>query len=285
MSWDPYAALGVSRDASEAEIKSAYRKKAKALHPDLHPGDEAKADQFKRASSAFELLGDTEKRRRYDRGEIDADGNEMMSGFGSGGFTGNPHGASGGFQGDPFEDLLGGIFWRGGGGRRRAGPVKGADVRYRAEVDFLDAVTGASRRFTMADGRTLDVKIPAGLENGQTLRLRSQGQPSPSGGPPGDALLELTVKPHQTLERKGNDLHMALPITLKQAVEGDKVDVETPTGRVSVKIPEGSNTGNKMRLKGRGVQVAPNPGHLYVRLEIVLDDPKDPKLKALVKEL
>jgi DnaJ-class molecular chaperone len=285
LSWDPYAALGVNRDASDAEIKAAYRKKAKALHPDLHPGDTAKADQFKRASAAFDILGDAEKRKRYDRGEIDADGNEIMGGFGNGSGTGSPFGGSGGFQGDPFEDILGGLFGRGGGGRRRAGPVRGQDVRYRAEVDFLDAVTGASRRFTMADGRNLDVKIPAGLEDGQTLRLKSQGGQSPTGGPPGDALLEVSVKPHPHFERRGADLHMALPISLKQAVEGDRVEVDTPTGRVTVKIPEGSNTGQKLRLKGRGVQLSPTPGHLYARLEIVLKDPKDAKLKALVKEL
>lgn len=288
MSWDPYAALGVSRNASADEIKRAYRKKAKELHPDLHPGDAGKAEAFKRASAAFDILGDTAKRARFDRGEIDADGQERMRGFAGGGpgGAGGP-GGPGGFQGDPFEDILDGLFGRGPytGARRRAGPGprRGMDVRYRAEVSFEDAVNGARRRMTMSDGRSLEVQIPAGIETGQVLRLTGQGEPGPGGGPPGDALIEVSVAGSSVFRREGLDLHMSLPISLKQAVEGGEATIEAPSGRVSVKIPDGSNTGRVLRLKGRGVQRSPNPGHLLVRLEIVLSDPKDAALRAFVR--
>lgn len=280
MALDPYNVLGVPRTATEAEIKKAYRAKAKALHPDLHPNDEKKSDEFKRVSAAFEILGDAEKKAKFDRGEIDGDGNPR--GFpGGGGGPGDGYRwdtrGGGAAQGDPFEDILSGMF--GGGGRRRnPGPMKGRDVRYRVEISFEDAVTGARRRMTMADGSALDVNIPAGITSGQVLRLKSQGQPSPTSGPPGDALLEVEVAASPIWTREGNHLRMSVPIDLKKAVLGGNVDVKTPSGTVSLKVPPGSNTGAQLRLKGKGVQASP-PGDLYVRLEIMLADPKDEGLR------
>lgn len=286
MNRDLYNILGVPRTATADEIRKAYRKKAKELHPDLHPDDAAKADGFKEASAAFEILSDPEKRGKYDRGEIDSDGNP--TGFGAGGGAGGFGGAYGGgfnnqtaggssFQGDPFEDILAGMF---GGQRRRPGPRKGADLRYRVDISFEDAVQGAKRQMTMGDGKALNVSIPPGIETGQTLRLKSQGQPSASGGPPGDALLEVYVRPSKVWTRDGSDLRMTVPVPLKTAVLGGSVDVSTPAGSVTLKVPEGSNTGTVLRLRGKGVQIKDKPGHLYARLEIMLEDPKDAGLKA-----
>ena len=271
MSKDLYATLGVSRTSSSDEIRRAYKRKAKDLHPDLHPDDDVKAEKFKAASSAYEILGDEKKRKQYDRGEIDADGNPK-------GFQGDPRGGfhQQGAQGDPFDDILSGMF---GGGRRRPGPRKGADMRYRVEIAFEDAVMGAKREMTMADGRTLSVAIPAGIESGRTMRLKSQGQPSRSSGPPGDALLEVTVRESNVWTRDGKDIRMSVSVPLRTAILGGAIEVATPAGPVTLKVPEGSNTGAVLRLRGKGVQTQGKQGHLYVRLEIVLDDPKDGGLR------
>ncbi len=281
MALDPYSVLGVPRSASEADIKKAYRTKVKALHPDQHPNDAQKAEEFKRVSVAYDILGDTEKKARFDRGEIDGEGNPR--GFAGGGQPGGGFPGGGRWesnasaQGDPFEDILSGMF--GSGGRRRnPGPQKGRDVRYRVEISFEDAVTGARRRMAMADGSALDVNIPPGITSGQMLRLKSQGQPSSYGGAPGDALLEVEVQPSSTWTREGRDLRMTQSADLRTVILGGTIEVRTPSGPVSVKIPPGTNTGAQLRLKGKGVQTSP-PGDLYVRIEIVLSDPKDDGLK------
>lgn len=291
MSSDPYAILGVSKSAGDDEIKRAYRKKAKALHPDLHPGDKAKAEAFKRASSAFDILGNQEKRRQFDRGEIDGEG--QPRGFGGGGGFGGAGGFGGGRRGgfssgqqtDPFEDILSGLFGGGGRGRRGPGPRKGRDVRYRIDVSFADSITGGQRRIKMSDGQALDVNIPAGVESGQTLRLKSQGQTSPYGGPPGDALVEVAVGTHKNWTRDGDDVRMAVPIPLKTAVLGGTVEVDTPSGSLSLKVPEGSNTGAILRLRAKGVQKSGKAGHLYARLEIMLDDAEISELKRILKKM
>lgn len=276
MNRDPYSILGVSRSAGEDEIRKAYRQKAKALHPDLHPGDAVKADTFKQVSAAFDILGDAKKRAQYDRGEIDGDGNPR-------GFAGGGRGPTGGNHGDPFEDILSGMFG-GGRSRRGPGPRKGRDIRYRIDVDFADSVTGARRRMRMSDGQHLDINIPAGVETGQTLRLKSQGETSPYGGPPGDALVEVAIKPHAIWTRDGDDVRMPVGISLKTAVLGGMVEVETPSGPLSLKVPEGSNTGAVLRLRSKGVQRSAKAGHLYARLEVVLDDPKSADLRNFVKK-
>lgn len=278
LSMDPYSILGVARSASDGEIKKAYRQKAKTLHPDQHPGDEAKAEAFKKLSSAYDILGDKVKRGQFDRGEIDGDGQPR-------GFHRAANGGMGGANGDPFEDILSGIFGGGARGRRGPGPRKGRDVRYRVEVDFVDSIMGARRRMKMSDGQSLDISIPPGVETGQTLRLKSQGQASPYGGAPGDALVEVVVKHHKLWTRDGDDVRMAVPISLDTAILGGTVSVETPAGTLNLKVPEGSNTGAILRLRGKGVQRSSKAGHLYARIEIVLDDPKSENMREFASKI
>ncbi|MEY4782506.1 MAG: hypothetical protein RIR41_441, partial [Pseudomonadota bacterium] len=287
MSWDPYAALGVPRASTAEEIRKAYRKLAKELHPDVRPNDSASEERFKRVTAAFNLLTDENLRGRFDRGEIDAEGNERPqfqpgTGFG-GGFAGAAAGARGrGQRGDVFEDLFDGLFSR-GGGSRGFGQQRGEDVRYRMEVDFLDAVNGGKRRVTMSDGRTLDLAIPAGLTSGQTLRLKSQGLPGAGNGPAGDALVEIKVGEHPVFRRDGDDIRMDLKISLAEAVEGGKVPVGTPSGMVTMSVPPGASSGDLLKLRGKGVQTRPTPGDLLVRLMIVLPRKEDPELKEFIR--
>lgn len=284
LSWDPYAALGVPKSSSADDIRKAYRKLAKELHPDVRPNDAASEERFKRVTAAFTLLSDADQRARFDRGEIDADGNErpaFQPGAGFGGFAGAR--ARGGQRGDAFEDLFDGLFSRGGQGARGFGAQRGEDVRYRMEIDFLDAVNGGRRRVPMSDGRALDLTIPAGLNSGQTLRLRGQGLPGANGGPAGDALVEVTVGTHPVFRRDGDDIRMDLKITLAEAVEGGRAPVNTPSGPVSLSIPAGSNSGDLLKLRGKGVQTKPTPGDLLVRLLIVLPRKDDAELREFVK--
>lgn len=289
MSWDPYAALGVPKSSSAEDIRKAYRKLAKELHPDVRPNDKASEERFKRVTAAFNLLTDVTQRGRFDRGEIDADGNErpqFQPGGGFGGFAGAGAGArtrpGAGGRSDVFEDLFDGLFSR-GGGSRGFGQQRGEDVRYRMEVDFLDAVNGGRRRVTMSDGRSLDLAIPAGLNSGQTLRLKGQGLPGAGGGPAGDALVEITVGEHATFKREGDDIRMDLRVSLAEAVEGGRVPVQTPSGAVTLSVPQGSNSGDLLKLRGKGVQTRPTPGDLLVRLLIVLPRKDDPELREFVK--
>ncbi len=280
MSWDPYSALGVPKASSAEDIRKAYRKLAKELHPDVRPNDAASEERFKRVTAAFNLLSDAEQRGRFDRGEIDADGNERPAFQPGGGFAGFG-GARGRGRNESFEDLFDGLFSR--GGSRGFGPQRGEDVRYRMEVDFLDAVNGGRRRVPMSDGKSLDLTIPAGINSGQTLRLRGQGMPGGNGGPPGDALVEVTVGAHPVFRREGDDIRMDLRITLAEAVEGGKAPVQTPSGQVALTIPAGSNSGDLLKLRGKGVQTKPTPGDLIARLLIVLPRKDDAELRDFVK--
>jgi DnaJ-class molecular chaperone len=290
LSWDPYAALGVPKASTAEEIRKAYRKLAKELHPDVRPNDKASAERFKRTTAAFNLLTDETLRARFDRGEIDAEGNErpqFQPGGGFGGFAGASAGpgarARGGNpRGDVFEDLFDGLFSRGGGGRG-FGQQRGEDVRYRMEVDFLDAVNGGKRRVTMSDGRTLDLAIPAGLVSGQTLRLKGQGLPGSGNGPAGDALVEIKVGDHPLFHRDGDDIRMELKISLAEAVEGGKVPVNTPSGMVTMSVPPGASSGDLLKLRGKGVQTRPTPGDLLVKVMIVLPRKEDPELKEFIR--
>ncbi|MBP0444659.1 J domain-containing protein [Roseomonas sp. SSH11] len=289
---DPYQTLGVSRTADAEEIRKAFRRIAKANHPDLNPGDAAAEARFKAANAAHDLLSDPAKRARFDRGEIDASGQEVPprgyyrdhaeadqgaryrgTGAGAdpfGGMGGGWGGAGGGAGLDPedLEEILG--MFRGGG--MDTAPRRGRDARYRLAVDFLDAVNGATRRLNLPDGRDLDVRIPPGLEDGQVLRLRGRGGPGLQGGPDGDALIEVEVRPHPFYARDGRDLRMELPVTLSEAVLGARIPVPTPRGEVMLTIPPRSDAGTQMRLRGRGVAAAGGSpaGDLIVTLRLVL---------------
>lgn len=289
VSWDPYAALGVSRSATADDIRRAYRKLAKELHPDVRPDDKQAEERFKRATAAFNLLSEPAAKARFDRGEIDADGNERMA-FGGGARArqgARAHaGAAAGGPGDPFDlgDIFSDLFGSGVGGMSGArgyARMRGRDIRFNLEIDFLDAVNGARRRISIAEGRTLDVAIPAGVESGQVLRLKNQGGAGAQGGPAGDALVELNVRPHPLFRREGQDIHLDLPISLSEAVEGGKVQAPTPTGPVTLTIPSGSNTGKVLRLKGKGVG---GQGDQFVRLQVVLPEVPDEELKKFVKK-
>jgi DnaJ-class molecular chaperone len=296
MANDPYSELGVARSASADEIRKAFRKLAKELHPDRNPGDKAAEERFKRVSGAFDILGDPEKKAKFDRGEIDADGRETMRGgpFGGGGFQqGSPFGGgrqgpggfSASFEGADFEDILGEVFGRGRGGGRGGGPfqTRGADVRARLEIDLEEAIKGGPKRIAFSDGRTLDVTIPKGAYEGQVLRLKGQGQPGRSGA--GDALVELVLRPHPLYRREGADLHMDLPISVPDAVLGAKVEAPTPEGPVNITVPKGSSSGAVLRLKGRGASdpQSGRRGDLLARLMIVLPE-GDPELEKFAEK-
>jgi DnaJ-class molecular chaperone len=288
LSWDPYAALGVSRSATADDIRRAYRTLAKELHPDVRPSDKSAEERFKRATAAFNLLSDPVTKGRFDRGEIDADGNERAA-FAGARPRQRAHAGAGAAPGagpgpdfdlnDIFSDLFGSGF--GGGASRSYARMRGRDIRFTLEVDFLDAVNGAKRRISISEGRTLDVAIPAGVESGQVLRLKNQGGTGIQGGPAGDALVELKIRPHPYFRREGQDIHMDLNVSLTEAVDGARVQVQTPSGPVTLTIPAGSNTGKVLRLKGKGVGVA---GDQFVRLLVVLPESVDDDLRKFVKK-
>src|ERR1700726_3593740 len=284
---DPYTTLGVKKHATQEEIQIAYRRLAKKLHPDLNPGNKIAEDKFKEVSTAYDLLGDPEKRARFDRGEIDASGTERprrqyyrdfadQDGWST--YT-NTSGFSDSGDYAGAEDILSEIFGR--AGRRR----RGQDVRYHLDLSFLDAINGGKQSIVLPDGATLEVNIPPGTRDGQVLRLKGKGRPGVGDGPPGDALIEISVQPHPYFTRKGDDIYLDLPICLKEAVLGGKVKVPTPSGTVTASVPKWSNTGRVLRLKGRG---APRPdgskGDEYVKLMLMLPQKPDPALEAFVAQ-
>ncbi len=287
MAVDPYTTLGVKKDATQDDIQKAYRRLAKKLHPDLNPGNKIAEDKFKEVSAAYDLLSDSDKRARFDRGEIDASGAErprqqyyrdFADQGGWSAYTSNSGFTDfGEFAGT--EDILSEIFGRQG----RAGRRRGQDVRYHLELSFLDAINGGKQSIVLPDGTTLDVNIPPGTRDGQILRLKGKGRPALGDGPPGDALIEISVLPHPYFTRKGDDIYLDLPISLKEAVLGAKIKVPTPSGAVTVTVPKWSNTGRVLRLKGRGVPRSDgSKGDQYVKLMLMLPEKPDPKLEAFV---
>ncbi len=296
---DPYQVLGVSKTASAAEIKQAFRKLAKEYHPDSRPNDPKVAERFKEISAAHQLLGNAEKRGQYDRGEINADGTPRAPQF-----HGFQHAGGGGGAPFEFEFSSGGARPGGAGGAggpddflseffsgirgagRRAFRSRGEDLKYTLAVSFLDAARGGKERIKLPNGKTLDVAIPAGVKDGQQIRLRGQGGEGSGGGPAGDALVQITVKPHPFFERDGDHIRVSLPISLPEAVLGGKVEVPTIDGNVTMSVPENANSGDKLRLKGKGLPQAGGKGRgdQLVTLQIRLPDGGDRKLRDFVEE-
>jgi DnaJ-class molecular chaperone len=291
---DPYEILGVKRDATQADIRKAYLRLAKKNHPDLHPGDKAAEARFKEISAANDIVGDEKKRAAFDRGEIDASGAQQQprqSERGSyrqhaeagPGFKYERHGANGAgsYQfGHDEQDLFAELF----GARAGRTRMRGSDVGYTLSVEFIDAINGAKKRVGMADGKMLDISIPAGLQDGQTLRLRGQGRPGLGGGEPGDVLVDVHVKPHPVFRREGNNIRAILPVTISEALSGGKVPVPTVSGIVQLSVPKGSNTGAVLRLRGKGVPSPTGNGDHLVELHIVLPDTPDDDLVRMIAE-
>jgi len=282
---NPYEVLGVASTATIDQIKHAYRRLAKKLHPDINPGDKAAEERFKEVNAAYDFLGNAEKRRRFDAGEIDATGAEQRQRPYYRDYAaqddGQSYSSDAGFADfmdgdDPFAEMLRRAH------RSRANQ-RGEDLHYSLPIDFVDSITGANKRLTLPGGGTLDVKIPPGLVDGQVLRLKGKGAPGAGTGGPGDALIEVSVVPDARFMREGDDILLDLPISLAEAVLGGPVRVPTPSGEVSMSVPKGSNTGTVLRLKGKGApRRGGGHGDELVKLKVVLPKPSDPELEAFV---
>jgi DnaJ-class molecular chaperone len=293
---DPYSVLGVSKTASEGEIKAAYRSLAKKMHPDVNPGDKDVDEKFKEISAAYNLLSDKEKKAKYDRGEINPDGSPRYDSafhraYSQSGAGGRAGGGAGGFDfggGGDFEDIFSDLFGRtrrsGGGRTHRPQQPKGNNVQYTVQVSFAEAAKGIPRRITLYDGKSLDVTIPPGTEDGQTLRLRGQGMPGLGGGA-GDAYVTVQVQDDPIFDRDGSDIHVTVPVTIDEAVLGGKIRVPTIDGAVAVSIPPGSNSGSRLRLKGKGVAAGKGGtrGDQIVHLQVVLPDKPDDELRSFLQ--
>lgn len=282
---DPYEILGVARNVSSDDIRKAYRNLAKKLHPDLNPGNKQSEERFKEISIANDILSDAVKRKRFDSGEIDALGAEKprqryyknyAAEAAAGHAYENPSGFADFAEGD---DVLAELFRR---QARRSRHARGADLHYRLAIEFLDAIVGASKRLILPDGGILDVTTPPGIQEGQTLRLRGKGAPSPGDGEAGDALVEISIKPHLFFTRHGDDIHVDLPVTLGEAVLGARIKVPTPTGPVMVTVPKGSNTGSMLRLKGKGVSRRGGHGDELIKLKVMLPLEPNPGLETFL---
>jgi DnaJ-class molecular chaperone len=297
MADDLYKVLGVTKGARDDEIRRAYRRLAKELHPDVRPNDPAASERFKLVTAAYDILGDATKRRRYDDGEIDAQGEPVRTyarngaGAGAGwpgGFAGSAGMGTGGAAGrEPgVSDIFSDLFGR---AARGAGPgfsLRGQDVRYTLEIDFLEAVAGAKKRVTMPEGGVLDLTVPEGVADGQVLRLKGKGTPGLRGGDHGDALVEIHVRSHPRFKRLGNDILLDLPITIDEAVLGGKIEVNTVSGRVSLQIPKGTSSGRIFRLKGKGVRNSADGsvGDQLVTIRIVMPETIDDTLSYFMAE-
>jgi DnaJ-class molecular chaperone len=287
---DPYETLGVSRTATDKEIRDVFKKLARKFHPDLHPGDKEAETKFKDISAASDFLKDKEKRRRFDAGEIDASGAERPQARFYRDFADGPayasHATQDGFaDNEELEEFLTRAF---AGGRSRSQGsfrARGQDVSYGLSVGLLDVAQGATRTITLPEGKTLQVTIPEGAEDRQMLRLKGQGMPGFGGGPPGDAYVELHVQPHPFFRRKDDNIHVEVPVTLKEAVLGARIDVPTIGGPVSVTIPKWSNAGTTLRLRDRGIRnrKSGQRGHQIITLKLTLPPAEDAELAAFLE--
>lgn len=293
-----YSILGVEKKASQADIKKAYRSLAKELHPDLNKNDKRIADRFKEVSAAYAILGDRGQRTKYDRGEIDENGNEKAPNFG-GGFR--PGGFGGGarheFDMEDAESVFSEFFrftgagggnrgrrTRGKNGAQQAPRSKGLDISYEVTIGFEESITGSTRRLKLNDGRNVDIKVPAGIKNGQVIRLSGQGGPGLGKGPKGDALVEIRVAEHPYFRREGNDIHLELPISIDEAILGGDIQVPTPRGKLTVRIPRNSSSGTRLRLKGKGIEAKSDTGNMYVALKIMAPEKRNLELEKAIKE-
>jgi len=288
---DPYKVLGVGRDASQEQIKSAYRKLARSLHPDVNPGNKQAEERFKRVSAAYDLLSDPAKRARFDAGEIDAMGAERPR---AGAWNTGGRGQEGFAFGEDANDILSELFRRRNNGRRTGAgfggfgfgfgdaadeAARGADAHYLLRVTLPEAALGTTKRVTLSGGKTLDVKVPAGTDDGAVLRLKGQGNAGMSGGPSG----EVKIEPHPIFARDGADITMDLPVTLGEAALGAKVTVPTLDGRVALTVPPGSNTGTVLRLKGKGIPKGRTRGDQLVTLRVTLPETIDSDLESFLR--
>ncbi len=301
MEEDYYKILSVGRDASAADIQKAYRKLARKYHPDVNPDDATAKRKFQEIQKAYEVLNDAEKREMYDRYGSSF---ESMGAGGPGGGTWRTHSTGPGGQTEVdfsqffgsggqggFEGGFGDIFRQFGGGAARQArqrPRKGTDLKHQLDIPFNTAVTGGEARINVKrpDGKveSIAVKIPAGIEDGKTIRLRGQGAASPNGGPAGDILITVKAAPHPYFRRRGNNLEVDVPVTLAEAGLGGKIDVPTPKGVITLTVPPGTSSGKRLRVKGHGVQSQSNPGDLYAEIQIVLPSEIDAEGEELIRQ-
>jgi len=283
MAEDPYSTLGLQRTATDDEIRRSFRRLAKELHPDVNPNNPEAMERFKRVSAAYELLGDPARKQAYDRGEIDASG-EPRRGYQHAGGRGSAGGGGAEFGfGDIFSDLFG---QRGPRGPGAGFSLRGQDMRYTLDVDFMEAALGARKRVTMPEGGQLDLNVPEGVTDGQVLRLKGKGGPGIRGGEPGDALVEVRVRPHPHFKRQGDDILLDVPIAIDEAVLGGRIEVPTTAGRVSLTLPKGTSSGRAFRLKGKGAR---NPssgayGDQIVTVRIAMPETIDDSLAYFLTE-
>jgi molecular chaperone DnaJ len=285
---DFYKTLGVAKDVSDAELKKVYRKLARQFHPDSNPGDAKAEARFKEISEAFSVIGDKEQRKEYDQVRAMGGGARFTGGAGGQGGAGFPGGFGGGAGGAGFEDVFANLF--GGGGARGGfggfGPQRGADMTMTTTVDFIDSIHGSTLKLRLSDdGAPTNVKVPAGIQDGQKIKLRGKGQQSPNGGEPGDLLITVKVKPHPVFVRDGNNLRVSVPVTFAEAVLGATISVPTLGGEpVKLKVAPGTPNGRVLRVKGKGVQLAKGAGDLLAAVEVAVPSHVSEKAKKLLAE-